>query len=115
MLNRIHAQRGRERTLSLDVGKLELEGTLAIPTIASGIVLFAHGSGSSRHSPRNQAVARHLQSAGLATLLIDLLTPNEESADQYTRHLRFDIPMLADRLIAAVDWLRNEPDRKSVV
>ena len=110
MLNRIHAQRGRERTLSLDVGKLELEGTLAIPTIASGIVLFAHGSGSSRHSPRNQAVARHLQSAGLATLLIDLLTPNEESADQYTRHLRFDIPMLADRLIGAVDWLRNEPD-----
>lgn len=110
MLNRIHAQRGRERTLSLDVGNLELEGTLAIPTIASGIVLFAHGSGSSRHSPRNQAVARHLQSAGLATLLIDLLTPNEESADQYTRHLRFDIPMLADRLIGAVDWLRNEPD-----
>jgi dienelactone hydrolase len=73
------------------------------------MVLFAHGSGSSRHSPRNQYVARALRRAGLGTLLIDLLTPDEESVDQYMRHLRFDIELLAMRLLGATNWLAQEP------
>jgi pimeloyl-ACP methyl ester carboxylesterase len=72
------------------------------------VVLFAHGSGSSRHSPRNQYVARVLRQAGFGTLLLDLLTADEESVDQYTRHLRFDIELLALRLIGATDWLRQQ-------
>jgi dienelactone hydrolase len=74
------------------------------------LVIFAHGSGSSRFSPRNRFVARVLEEAGLATLLIDLLTPDEESADERTRHLRFDIGLLATRLVAASDWVREQPD-----
>jgi pimeloyl-ACP methyl ester carboxylesterase len=73
------------------------------------VVLFAHGSGSSRHSPRNQYIARVLHKSGLGTLLIDLLTADEESIDQYTRHLRFDIELLALRLIGTTDWLRQHP------
>ncbi len=86
-----------------------LQGDLTIPGEARGIVLFAHGSGSSRHSPRNQFVARALERHGLATLLIDLLTPDEEAIDERTAHLRFDIGMLAERLVGIVDWLRDEP------
>lgn len=86
-----------------------LEGSLVIPEGAQGVVLFAHGSGSSRHSPRNQFVARVLQQAGLATLLMDLLTSEEEAIDRVTRHLRFDIDLLTSRLVAAVDWLASRP------
>ena len=82
-----------------------LEGTLAMPAYPAGVVLFAHGSSSSRHSPRNRFVARHLQEGGFATLLIDLLTGEEEQIDAVTRHLRFDIPFLSERLAAALDWL----------
>jgi dienelactone hydrolase len=78
------------------------------------VVLFAHGSGSSRHSPRNQSVARVLRQHGLATLLIDLLTTDEESVDQYTRHLRFDIELLALRLLGATDWLREQPQTREL-
>ena len=91
-----------------------LEGNLAIPPRASGIVLFAHGSGSSRHSPRNRAVARALNEGGLATLLVDLLTPAEESLDEQTGHLRFDIGMLADRLVDAADWLIANEETRSL-
>jgi dienelactone hydrolase len=84
-----------------------LQGDLAIPPHARGLVLFAHGSGSSRHSPRNRSVAAHLNDHGLATLLIDLLTEDEERAERETRHLRFDIELLIDRLTAAVRWLRE--------
>ncbi|MBD1914000.1 dienelactone hydrolase family protein [Leptolyngbya sp. FACHB-16] len=87
-----------------------LEGNLNIPANAMGIVLFAHGSGSSRHSPRNCYVAENLQAAGLATLLLDLLTADEEAVDQHTRELRFDIRLLGDRLIATLDWLTQNPD-----
>ena len=87
------------------VGRVTLEGNLAIPPQASGVVMFAHGSGSSRHSPRNRAVARVLREGGLATLLVDLLTPEEEAVDEETAHLRFDIGLLADRLVDATDWL----------
>jgi putative phosphoribosyl transferase len=86
------------------VGGAVLEGDLDRPPASSGIVLFAHGSGSSRHSPRNRQVADHLQRAGLGTLLMDLLTPDEEELDLHSRELRFDIGLLARRLVGAVDW-----------
>jgi putative phosphoribosyl transferase len=91
-----------------------LEGNLAIPPRTSGIVLFAHGSGSGRHSPRNRAVARALNEGGLATLLVDLLTPAEESVDEQTRKLRFDIGLLADRLVDAADWLTANEETRSL-
>jgi putative phosphoribosyl transferase len=86
-----------------------LSGDLVIPAGASGIVLFAHGSGSSRHSPRNQSVARELQQGGLGTLLLDLLTEAEEQVDDRSLHLRFDIELLAGRVIEATEWLRRDP------
>jgi len=98
-----------ERTISIPAGHVTLEGTLGIPATATGIVLFAHGSGSSRFSPRNRYVARVFRDAGLGTLLLDLLSRSEEDVDDITRHYRFDIAMLADRLVAAIDWLHNEP------
>jgi dienelactone hydrolase len=90
---------------------VRLEGELAVPDDARGIVLFAHGSGSSRHSPRNRRVARFLETAQvpLATLLVDLLTAAEERVDMVTRELRFDIALLADRLVQLTDWMQAEP------
>ena len=93
-----------ERLVSIPDGDVKLEGALGVPQGAGGVVLFAHGSGSSRHSPRNNFVARFLRSAGLATLLIDLLT-REEDMDYETR---FDIPLLARRLRAATGWLMDD-------
>jgi putative phosphoribosyl transferase len=93
------------REVRVGAGEAVLAGDLAIPTPARGVVVFAHGSGSSRHSPRNRQVAQLLQARGLATLLLDLLTPDEELADLRTGHLRFDIGLLAERVIAATDWL----------
>ena len=98
----------------LPAGEIELDGDLAIPERTRGIVLFAHGSGSSRHSPRNRQVAAVLQRAGYATLLMDLLTAEEEQIDQQTRELRFDIPKLAARLGHAVDWLDGRADTKAL-
>ena len=92
------------------VGGAFLNGDLSRPAKAQGLVVFAHGSGSSRLSPRNQYVARVLEGRGLATLLIDLLTPHEEAIDEQTRHLRFDIPLLAGRLVAIVEWLKHQTD-----
>jgi putative phosphoribosyl transferase len=85
-----------------------LHGDLALPAGAAAVVVFAHGSGSSRHSPRNQTVARSLQRRGLGTLLMDLLTEAEEAIDAGTRRLRFDIELLADRLAAAARWLDRD-------
>jgi dienelactone hydrolase len=99
----------REQSVRILAGEVRLDGDLAIPDGAEGIVLFAHGSGSSRHSPRNRFVARTLQEAGLATLLMDLLTSDEEEEDRYTAQIRFDIGLLADRLTLATDWVRSEP------
>jgi putative phosphoribosyl transferase len=95
-------------------GSVTLEGDLQVPDHATGVVLFAHGSGSGRHSTRNQFVARELQAAGLATLLIDLLTLEEEAVDRHTAHLRFDIPLLAERLVAAIHWLGDDPSTRSL-
>src|SRR5947209_14761228 len=86
-------------------GAAALDGDLVVPASAQGLVVFAHGSGSSRHSPRNRLVAGVLHEAGLATLLMDLLTPAEEAEDLRTRRLRFDVGLLGERVVAAVDWL----------
>ncbi len=88
---------------------ITLEGNLEVPDNPQGVVLFAHGSGSSRHSPRNQFVGRVLQDAGFATLLIDLLTPQEEDEDRFTGHLRFDIDLLSQRVVGATNWLGVNP------
>jgi len=93
-------------------GRVTLEGDLVIARDARGVVLFAHGSGSSRHSPRNRYVAQVLNEGRLATLLMDLLTAEEEQIDLRTRHLRFDIEMLAGRLVDAVDWLGEQPETR---
>jgi pimeloyl-ACP methyl ester carboxylesterase len=94
-----------EQPVQIPIGSLSLSGDLDALHGVQGIVLFAHGSGSSRHSPRNRYVAKVLQEANLGTLLFDLLTEDEERIDEQTRHLRFDIGLLADRLIGATDWL----------
>ena len=99
-----------DRAVRVAAGSVMLDGDLSLPDPASGVVLFAHGSGSSRHSPRNRYVARVLQEAGLGTLLIDLLTPEEEAVDMRTAHLRFDIGLLAARLTSATEWLAQQPD-----
>src|SRR5262245_43525694 len=93
-----------ERTVAISAAGVTLEGRLGGPLQAKGVGPFAHGSGSSRFSPRNQLVARTLREAGLGTLLIDLLSRDEEAVDEITRQHRFDIPLLAKRLVAAIDW-----------
>lgn len=103
-----------ETLVRINAGPVTLEGNLTIPDGAGGVVLFAHGSGSSRHSPRNRYVAEVLNQARLATLLIDLLTSDEEEFDMRTAELRFDIPLLAGRLTAATDWLLENETSSSM-
>jgi dienelactone hydrolase len=105
---------GEERSVQVRAGGVTLEGDLGIPPGAEGMVLFAHGSGSSRKSSRNRYVAQMLRNAGLATLLIDLLTAEEERIDDVTAELRFDIPMLADRLVGTIDWLKAQPETRDL-
>jgi putative phosphoribosyl transferase len=104
-----------ETAVTVSAGDALLEGDLVVPEEATGIVLFAHGSGSSRHSPRNRLVSATLNDAGIGTLLVDLLTPREEQIDRLTGELRFDIDLLAGRLIAAADWLREGPSAELAV
>jgi dienelactone hydrolase len=99
-----------ERLVHVATGPVTLEGNLTLPEGARGVVLFAHGSGSSRLSPRNRYVAQLLHGAKLATLLIDLLTSREAAIDLRSAHLRFDIRLLADRLMGATDWLTKYRD-----
>lgn len=99
-----------EQEVRIPAPGAELGGTLTLPDAARGLVVFAHGTGSSRFSPRNQAVARALQQAGLGTLLMDLLTREEEREEAVTRHHRFNIAMLAERLGHAMDWLKSRPE-----
>jgi putative phosphoribosyl transferase len=101
-----------ERLVQIPAGGVRLEGVLSLPEDARGIVLFAHGSGSSRHSPRNRFVAGMLRQARLATLLMDLLTLEEEAIDQQTAQHRFNIRLLARRLVSAADWLANLPETR---
>jgi len=102
------------REVAINVDDVTLDGTLVVPRDANGVVLFAHGSGSSRHSPRNRYVAQILHTQGTATLLFDLLTRHEESMDQYTGELRFDIPFLAKRLVAATRWIANDASTRDL-
>jgi putative phosphoribosyl transferase len=104
----------QERPVRIAAGDAALEGDLSLPSDARALVLFAHGSGSSRFSPRNRYVARSLNAFDLATLLVDLLTPDEEAEDRTTAHLRFDIGMLASRLVAVMDWLRQQADTRGM-
>src|SRR3954469_13879052 len=97
-----------EGLVHVAIGPITLDGDLLLSADATGIVLFAHGSGSSRFSSRNRYVASILREANLGTLLIDLLTPREEQRDNITAELRFDIGMLADRLIGTAEWLREQ-------
>jgi putative phosphoribosyl transferase len=102
------AAKRKEEPVRLPLGPIVLSGDLCRPSDEKqGIVVFAHGSGSSRHSPRNRFVAGELQRAGLGTLLFDLLTEEEEKLDELTGHLRFDVLLLADRLVGVTDWLLN--------
>ena len=105
-MNRTETENRYVQILSTGV---RLEGILSIPADAKGLVLFVHGSGSSRHSPRNQYVAQTLQEAGIATLLFDLLTPEEEQVDLRTRHLRFDVHLLAHRTAGVLEWTNLQP------
>jgi pimeloyl-ACP methyl ester carboxylesterase len=104
----------REESVRVQAGPVMLEGDLGLPSGARGIVVFAHGSGSSRHSPRNRFVAQELREAGLATLLFDLLTAEEEEEDALNAHLRFDIELLAERLVGATDWLSQNLDTRNL-
>jgi putative phosphoribosyl transferase len=104
----------QQTEIYLPAGQLTLAGNLDVPKNAQGIVLFAHGSGSSRHSPRNRFVAGILREGGLATLLMDLLSEDEEAIDLLTTHLRFDIALLAERLMQAMDWLQKNPETRDL-
>jgi dienelactone hydrolase len=101
-------------TVQIPVGHEQLAADLVVPDSPGGLVIFAHGSGSGRHSPRNQAVARALQLRRLATLLADLLTPEEEALDRVSAHFRFDIDLLGRRLATLVDWARRQPNVRSL-
>ena len=101
-------------TLQIPAGEVTLTGDLEIPENARGLVLFAHGSGSSRRSPRNQAVAEMLRDAGMATLLFDLLTPHEEAEDAYSGHLRFDIGLLSRRLAIVTKEIEDDPRSRNL-
>jgi len=103
-----------EETVRIALSDGVIEGNLTLPETSHAVVLFAHGSGSSRFSPRNRFVADVLHDSGLATLLIDLLTPEEERVDMSTGHLRFDIDLLADRLVVATDWLGKNPATRNL-
>ncbi|MFW5858198.1 MAG: dienelactone hydrolase family protein [Planctomycetota bacterium] len=100
----------RSLTVRIPAGREAFEGDLALPADPAGMVIFAHGSGSSRFSRRNRKVAEALQAAGFATLLLDLLTPEEEAVDQGTRQFRFDIPRLGRRVVQATDWCRDQDE-----
>jgi dienelactone hydrolase len=111
----IMSSRSLERKpVGIHADGVRLEGDLAVPDGATGLVVFAHGSGSTRHSPRNRLVAEALNEAGLATLLFDLLTPREAFSDAVDAHLRFDIPFLATRLEGVIDWADTEPATKAL-
>ena len=105
-------ERYNARQVTIPFDDVTIFGDLSIPAEAYAVVLFAHGSGSSRFSPRNRFVADRLNDAHLATILIDLLTPEEENVDNITRQYRFDIPLLAERVLGAMDWLTQDDDTR---
>src|SRR5260221_498373 len=102
------------QTLEIPVNNILINADIYLPKSANAIIIFAHGSGSSRFSPRNQYVAKQLNQAGFATLLLDLLTPLEEREDEITRKWRFDINLLAERLVATTDWVLQQSHLKNL-
>ncbi len=110
MNEELEGQSAISREVMIPVESVTLPGELSVSYQAEGLVLFAHGSGSGRHSPRNQYVAQVIREAGVGTLLFDLLTREEEKIDLRTRHLRFDIDLLANRLVGATEWVRKQKD-----
>ena len=110
-----HSSGPSSQSVRIPARSAVLEGDLTLPGGTGAVVLFAHGSGSSRHSPRNQFVARSIQASGLGTLLFDLLTAEEEALDLHTRHLRFDIALLAERLVEATRWIHQEFSARELV
>ncbi len=100
--------------LTVHAAGCPLQGDLHVPPAAQGLVVFVHGSGSSRHSPRNRYAAEVLEEGGLATLLMDLLTPDEAVIDAITAELRFDVPLLTRRVVGATDWLMDNPDTRNL-
>jgi putative phosphoribosyl transferase len=106
----MHSALSDQQSVTVPVDGVRLAGDLSVPAGARGLVLFAHGSGSGRFSPRNRAVADVLVEVGLATLLMDLLTDEEEAEDRRTARLRFDVRLLGDRVVGTIDWLASEPD-----
>ncbi|WP_406165703.1 dienelactone hydrolase family protein [Streptomyces sp. NBC_00996] len=102
------------QSVVVPAGGESLAGDVMVPASARAVVLFAHGSGSSRHSPRNRMVAEHLRSAGLGTVLMDLLTEREDREDAWTREHRFDIPLLGSRVAAVIDWLAGQTDTRGL-
>lgn len=109
-----HSVTEQPKEIQIELAKLTLYGNLIIPKGATAMVIFAHGSGSSRFSPRNQYVANYLNKIGLATLLFDLLTKEEEIIDNQTLEFRFNIPMLANRLVEVTDWVKGQPKLQSL-
>jgi putative phosphoribosyl transferase len=100
---------GMEQAIKIPVGEIEVEGSMFLPEEAGCLIIFAHGSGSSRFSPRNQYVAKEFNKAGMGSLLFDLLTPGEEEEDELTGQYRFNISLLSQRLVSVTDWLQNDP------
>jgi pimeloyl-ACP methyl ester carboxylesterase len=105
----------QETVVKIPVGSVVVEGNLTVPSGAKGVVLFAHGSGSSRFSPRNRCVAKFFNAQKIGTLLFDLLTNEEDQEDIETAEYRFNINLLAERLIGATEWLKKDPDKKNIV
>jgi putative phosphoribosyl transferase len=103
-----------KEAVRIAIGRVAVDADLSVPDRATGLVVFAHGSGSSRFSRRNRAVAAALESAGFGTLLLDLLTPGEESVDERTREHRFNIEMLGERVVGAIDWIRTRPELRGL-
>ena len=108
------AAEAMKEAVRIAIGRVAVDADLSVPDRATGLVVFAHGSGSSRFSRRNRAVAAALESAGFGTLLLDLLTPDEESVDERTREHRFDIEMLGERVVGAIDWIRTRPELRGL-
>ncbi|MBC7235720.1 MAG: alpha/beta fold hydrolase [Chloroflexi bacterium] len=106
--------RVKEQFVLVQAGEAALEGILSLVEGAKGLILFAHGSGSSRHSPRNRFVAQRLHERGFSTLLFDLLTAEEDRIDRLTRNLRFDIGLLTERLVHTTDWVLEQPEAKGL-
>lgn len=113
-MNRSPNQESTGKLVHVSFDSAVIEGNLSVPKGAKGVVLFAHGAGSSRHSPRNNFVADDLREGGLATLLIDLLTPEEKDIDRRTRRIRFDIDRLAERVVGATDWLQEQSETEGL-